>query len=261
MSFLATVCLLAILFAMGSTENKEVRNYTWFLIDQVIAVFLAVMYFQAFDSLLNFHGLPIHNAVVIAVLHAVLMLAMALALSYYLRGSEVGLAIVCGCGAHVVSFSSMHAGVHMQTHFMDVHFAWYTCIFGLAVLGLGFAFIGFLVYTAKKSANVIEDDGFMEKTDDLENDFGAMSFAVVLTMFARFCLTGHHPEGEEMEFDHTATQRHMMLAYAVGCLIVAVFVVTFVSKKASETDNYAVKRVYNFIKTVATMAVAWAFLY
>jgi len=135
-------------------------------------------------------------------------------------------------------------------------------VFGLVVLGLGLAIIGYLVYSAKKRANVSELDDFMDKTDDLENDFGAMAFSVVFTMFMRYLLTGHHPVDDDTDFDHSAAQRSRMFIYACVCLVVAGFVVSYCSKKAEQyQNNYAVKRVMNFFTTVAAMNVAWAFLY
>merc|ERR1719223_2609527 len=89
-----------------------------------------------------------------------------------------------------------------------------------------------------------------------------MAFSVVFTMFVRFILTGHHPVDDDTEFDHGPTVRLYMLLYGLCCLIVAAPVVKYCAE-ASEAagDNYARKRVFSFIKTVACMNVAWAFLY
>jgi len=267
-SFFANIAMLAVVFAMASATNSKVRSYTWFLIDQVVAIFLAVMYFQAFDSLLDFGSLGTHSTLIASILHAVLMLAMVLALAYRFRSSEydVVLAILCGAGAHVVAFSSIHAAAGAQNHWVGMYYHWSMCIFAMGVLGLGLGIIGYLVYTAKKKAqgNLLEDDVFMDKTDDLENDFGAMAFSVVFTLFVRFIITGHHPVDDETGFDHTKTQRLYMFVYACLSFVVAGFSVALLSKKAAEAaeaNNYAKKRVCNFAITVSAMNVAWAFLY
>jgi len=264
-SFFANIALLAVVFAMANAGNVLVRSYTWFLIDQVIAIFLAVMYFQAFDSLLDFGSLDTHSHVLASIVHAVIMLTMVLVVAYRLRRDDLALAVLCGAGAHIVSFSSIHAAATVQNKWwMSVSYNWAMAIFGMFVLALGLATIGYLVYTAKKRANLLEDDGFMDKTDDLENDFGSMAFSVVFTMFMRYLLTGHHPVDDDTDFDHTREDRVRMLIYAFVCLGVAAFAVGYTSKKAveaAESKNYALKRVMTFLTTVAAMNVAWAFLY
>jgi len=261
-SFFAQIALLAVVFAMASAQDQTVKNYTWFLIDQVTAIFLAVMYFNAFDSLLDFHGLGVQSKVWCSILHAIVMLAIVLGAAIALKKQQVALAILCGAGAHIVSFSSIHAAAGAQNSLVGMSYTFTMCIFGLGVLGLAFGIIGYLVYTSKKRLNLTEDDAFMDKTDDLENDFGAMAFSVVFTMFMRFVLTGHHPVDDDTDFDHTRNQRTAMFFYAIACLIVAGFVVNFCSKKAADPSaSYTVKRVMGFITSVATMNVAWAWLY
>merc|ERR1719258_393274 len=110
-------------------------------------------------------------------------------------------------------------------------------------------FLFFLVRAAKKRANVLDSDDFMDKTDDLENDFGSMAFSVVFTMFVRFLLTGHHPVDDDTDFDHTANQRMYMLIYACFALLVAAFATPYFAKKAGEAadaNSYAKKRIWTF---------------
>lgn len=264
-SFFANIALLAAVFAMASAANTKVRKFTWMMIDQVIAVFLAVMYFQAFDSLLDFNALPLHYHLLSTVLHAVAMLGMVLFLAYKLKGDGTGIAIVCGAGAHIVSFSSIHAGASVQNGvWVNYSMSWMMMIFGLGVLGLGLLIVGYLVWTAKKRADVLDNDAFMDKTDDLENDFGAMAFSVVFTMMIRFLITGHHPVDDDSGFTHTQAHRNGMFVYACVALIVAGFATTFCTKKAAEAEeakNYAKKRIFVFLGSVSAMNVAWAFLY
>jgi len=123
------------------------------------------------------------------------------------------------------------------------------------------AAVGYLVYSSKKQALLVDSGAFMNKTDDLENDFSAMAFSVAFTMFMRFVLTGHHPVDDETNFDHSAAQRGRMLIYACVCLLVAAFSCTFCTTKADQSSSYVVKRMMTFANTVSVMNVAWAFLY
>merc|ERR1712179_416727 len=112
-------------------------------------------------------------------------------------------------------------------------------LFGLAVLGLGLFVIGYLVWTAKKSRNMLDADEFMDRTDDLENDFGSMAFSVVWTMFVRYLLTGHHPVDDDTDFDHDSAQRTSILIYGFFALIVAAFATPYFAKKAAEAATNA----------------------
>jgi hypothetical protein len=264
-SFFANVAFLAAVFAMASTENLKVRKNTWMLIDQVVLIFIAVMYFQAFDSFMDFSDLATHHHVIASILHAVIMLSMVLVLAYIFRGSNILLPILCGAGAHIVSFTSIHAAAGMQNRWwIKMSYSSLMCSFGIAVLAIGLIVIGYIMHTAKRRAGVLDDDDFMDKTDDVENDFGAMAFSVVFTMFVRFLITGHHPVDDETEFDHSAEQRLNMFLYACVCVIVAGFAVSYCTKQADEaarSGKYAKKRIMTFLSSVAAMNVAWAFLY
>lgn len=259
-SFFANVAMLAVIFAMASAKDQVVKNYTWFLIDQVVCIFLAVMYFNAFDSMLDFNALGLENIVLASVCHAFCMLIVVVGAAMLLRKKRVAMAILCGAGAHIVSFSSIHAAASVQVKWLSWSYTFSMCIFGLSVLALGLAVIGYLVFTAKRRAQLTDDDDYMDKTDDVENDFGSMAFSVVFTMFVRFLITGHHPADDETEFDHDSADRFGMFIWAVMTILIAGFVVKYCSEKAAEAD-YAKKRVLTFCSTVAAMNVAWAWLY
>jgi len=136
------------------------------------------------------------------------------------------------------------------------------CIFSLCTVALGLGNIGYLTYTVKERTGLHKEDDYMDKTVDLENDFGAMAFSVAFTMLMRFILTGHHPVDDDSDFDHTRAQRTGMFFYAIACFIIAGFAISFCSKKAADPQSsMATQRVMNFCSTVATMNVAWAWLY
>merc|ERR1719310_741934 len=137
------------------------------------------------------------------------------------------MAILCGAGAHVCSFSSVHAASAHQTNLMGMSYTWSMAFFGMGLLALALFILGYLIYTAKKRAGLLENDEYMDKTDDVENDFGSMAFSVVWTMFVRFLITGHHPEDEEAEVEepHTPKERTAMLIYTVIAFVAAGIIV------------------------------------
>jgi hypothetical protein len=263
-SFFATVVVLSAVFAMASSKESKLRNYTWFLVDQVVLIFLAVLYFNAFDSALDFHDVGVHDSVVIAALHAVTVLSLILIIARFLQPrSQPAMAILCGAGAHISSFSSIQAAATAQNHILSMGYGWFMAFMGMCVIALALMIIGFLVYTAKKSQGLLENDSYMDASDDVENDFGSMAFSVVFTMFVRLLITGHHPVDDDSDpkTPHTEAERTWMLIWAIASLCIAGVVTRFCARKADMVKTYGTKRVLNFIGTVATMNVAWAFLY
>jgi len=141
---------------------------------------------------------------------------------------------------------------------LKVDYLWVWCLIGLLVLALSLAAIGATVFQVKKATGAARDDAFMDMTDDMENDFGAMAFSVCFCMFLRFVITGHHPVDDETEFDHTQSDRNWMLFTAFCNLIIAFFAVPYCSR---QVKNYTAQRVMNFLSTVFAMNVAWSFFY
>lgn len=259
LTFMGTVILLAFTFGMAATDNESVRDYTWFTLDQVIAIFLAVLYFNAFDGLLDYLDLG-GDRPVVSVIHAVSTLVSALALAFLVRNNQISLAVVCGAAAHVASFNSIHAGATVQNEvWMARHYSWSFCLLGIVSYCVVFMIILVLIHRIKTAMRSIENKDFMEKTDELETDCGAMGFAVLWTMFVRFVITGHHPTDDETEFGHTEHQRLMMLIYAVITIPVAGVLVSQINK--IQQTSYIVGRFLAFLSSASAMNVAWAFLY
>jgi hypothetical protein len=264
MAFFANIALLTMVFGMASAKTDTVKNYTWFIVDQVVAIFLAVMYFQAFDSMLDFHELGVSSTVVASVLHAIATFAMMLVLVYSFRKSAVGVAVIAGSGAHLVGFSCIHGTATVQNKvFVGYSYTVQMAIFGLFVLTVGLIIISFLTYRAKQRARLTGEDNdvFMDKSDDLENDVGATGFSVIFTMLVRFALTGHHPVDDDTDFDHTAGERLAMLIYAFVCLGLAAGLLGVVERNLENKTSYAAKRALMFVSAVLALNVAWAFLY
>lgn len=255
------VVVLSVVFGMASSSKKQVADFTWFTVDQVVAIFVAVMWFQSFDGLLDFGGFAASHRIVMSCVHATAVLLCAIALAYLLREREVGLAILCGCGAHYVAFASMHAGTELQVgFFLDWWYHPVSCVVGILVLCMGLAAVGAGVFLLKRHARLTEEEAFMEKTDDMENDFAAMAVALLFSLLVRFLITGHHPQSEEVEFDHTAFQREVMFLYACIAIAAAGAGVMTLSRIRGGSLSYGVRRACMFGNAFLAMNAAWAWL-
>jgi hypothetical protein len=111
------------------------------------------MHFQAFDSMLDVSSMGVGNEVVASIVHTFFLLLLVIGVAYYFtkRNNKTAVAVLCGAGAHFVSFSSIHASSTMQNKvFVASSYTVTMCCLGLAVLGLGITIVAFLIYTAKK---------------------------------------------------------------------------------------------------------------
>lgn len=126
----------------------------------------------------------------------------------------------------------------------------------------------FLAAEFGRRAAKMEDDGWQDKIDDLQNDFGAMAAAVCFSLLVRACIAGeyHHlADDEETEGAHSFTERRNMLIYAVVLVPVAGFGVQQMATMQARLEaqgrlSYWTKRTIMFFTAFLCMSVAWAFL-
>merc|ERR1719454_366854 len=110
--------------------------------------------------MLDFHGMEPHHMILAHGLNAIFVLGMVLFLATKLYKNNLGLAILCGSGAHIASFSSIGWAAHHQNVLMGYSYSTAMCFFGMACIGLGLAIIGYLVYTAKKRAGMLQEENY-----------------------------------------------------------------------------------------------------
>jgi len=258
-SMMGTMMLFSVAFAMANSPNPSIKDNTLFLVDQVVAIFIAVVWYQAIDSCLDASGIAGQHKFIFSIIFSVVMLLGTILVAFKFKSRPVTLAVLCGCMAHFVSFASMHmAGTAQQHVTLQIQYSPIMCAIGILCLVGFFALLGGLIWFIKRAMKANSDEEFMDKTDDLENDFFAMATAFCFSMLVRFILTGHHPKGEEVEYDHTAMERFAMLIYSVISLVVAAAGVILLQKVKSE--RYFVKRAVMFLNAFLPMNVAWAWL-
>lgn len=102
---------------------------------------------------------------------------------------------------------------------------------------------------------------FVERFDDTETDFVAMSLAAYWVMVIRFIITQHYPEDDELEPGeeppHNRYQRLLLLMYALAMLIIGTIAVHFISKIT--IHGYVPNRAADIFK--AFMVNSWVFAF
>jgi len=249
---IATVLLVPI-FTEFAMHNGRLGQFTFRLIDTFISVFIAVMWFSAFDKLMRFHDFEEHHKVLSAVLHLLFLLVLANALAWTLRGQKVRLAALVTCGSHYVGFAACHAAGHAQLHYFDS--IAYTPLY-LALL-LGSIIILAVVMHQARVALRMNSKQFEDSVGDLENDVMALCLAYVLSHSVKFALSGEiehfgHAGGEEAEEAHSSMQRLLMCLYGLVMLgASAIF---------PEAKEGLTGKIMDIAHSSCVMSGAWGFL-
>eukprot|EP00397_Hematodinium_sp_SG-2012_P055476 GEMP01067747.1.p1 GENE.GEMP01067747.1~~GEMP01067747.1.p1 ORF type:complete len:302 (+),score=81.81 GEMP01067747.1:171-1076(+) len=114
----------AIVFSAGfffmTQYSVGTKAVTWQLIDLCIAIFLAVLWFQAFDDVLEYHKFEEHHEFVAGAMHALMLFAIVCGVTFYMRKTgNNSMPIFAACGAHYVSFAVIHLAGSTQEAFFD----------------------------------------------------------------------------------------------------------------------------------------------
>jgi len=260
-TMLGTIVILMIVVGLSLSKDEAIRTYTIITADNVVAIFLAVLFFQAYDSTLD-SLLPKEHKVWVAWLHAVIVLFMAYIIAWRLRDHTGALAIFCAAAAHYSSFCSMHAATTFLEHHFSSQIMWAFVGLLLILVLTGVIFVAMEVFRRRLG----KGDEWQERIDDVSNDFGAMAAAVCWSLLVRAMIAGeyHHISTDgEGENEHSATERMLMLVYGLALIPVSAYVVHALSQvKLNPEDNwyYWKNRSIMFVTAFFCMSIAWAFL-
>jgi len=252
----ATVVLLSLIFAMTNSGNRLVSNFTWGTLDNVICIFLAVLVYQAIDEVVYDAGLiPKRHFVLGSFIYAMILMLVAVGLSFALKGTPSNLAIFVASSSHFVAFGYMHAAtLGFEHHTSRV---WHAVVIFLAVLCI-IGSVYFLGYQTRKAMGMLADSRLMEMVDDLENDAGAMAASMSWTILMCYLMTSEFQDIIDTEAVARA-ERSYMLCYAIVISVVGALLIVFISG-LEHSASYVKKRLGMFCSASLAMCAAWAWL-
>jgi hypothetical protein len=246
------------------------QKLTLRMIEAFLTIFVAVMWFSAFDKFLHVANLEGHHIVIAGILNMCLLFMLATIVSWGFRRSDIALSIFLACGAHFVGFSACHAAGHVHMHyFPGPNQSWIFLLVTVAaamVLCLGlFGFRKVMGYTKQRN--------YEEAYGDFENDVIALTISYSTANVVKFLAVAevNHfnnahkaPSGEEEflqlrreegEEHHTTTQRLIMFGFAVVTLGLSMVV-----PEAKESASTFTKKALDITQGALMMCGAWGFL-
>lgn len=270
---LASVILIPSIFMLLTSENRLIRLNSLNLVDYFISIFLAVMWFQAFDEFLKINNFSSTHKFIGAILHVVILFVLVQTFAYFLRGKEIHLLVFTTIGAHYLSFAAIHSSEHAQEHYFagGVFMAFAFAPIVLLILCI----VMVVMYLIRVALKWSENEKLEEAVEDMEIDVCALTLAFIITQAVRYTLIGKYPgdAGEAHEenhhfflqrvahdnVSHSSTTRMIMLIYTFVCLIVAAVIPWERLKHAVSGNKHAVRAVMITHHTMVMLG-AWGFM-
>mmetsp|Transcript_17919 Transcript_17919/g.56465 ORF Transcript_17919/g.56465 Transcript_17919/m.56465 type:complete len:510 (+) Transcript_17919:88-1617(+) len=250
------------------------------LVDTTISIFLALLWFSAFSTLLNsrqVHALFAYAEEVFALLQVMMLYVIVSYIAYLWRDKDVRLMTLGSCGGHYVAFAGIRAAGETQfesskavARFIGEDYGHWASI---VVCALGFLVI-----------------------EEMELDILGLTGSFAVTQAVRHVLTGSYPPrghlllqlfgrpeqaplalaaggprtvqrfeglgrsaGPQADSGHEAWQRWCMLGWAMGLTILAAFWLMYLSEHGEFTGKIA-RKCSHVMRVLLIMCIAWGYL-
>lgn len=258
------ICLIScIVMVVGVTHlmarGKMAMKATWRLLDNVIAIFLAVELFQFFNSVLYVNGTSRAHTILVGIFYTLFLLVGVLIASYSMRLRPVPLAMLCSGFAHVASFSSMEASFKIQDKLAAKGHIGLAMLATVVVFAVWFLLTVLLHKGAHMCLNV--DEKWDERYTDVVNDCVAMATSVVWTDAMRAVISGSHAGFESAEMHHSSLDRWLMLLYCAGMFALMMITARYSNRLCNrERCSYLGWRMGMFGMSFLAMSNAWGII-
>lgn len=263
-----SVMLSAYLFFLANHGDKQVALWFWHTAENIIVIFLAVLYFQAFDDLLEVNGFASHHKVWAGLLHILFVFAVFVGLVWTVKDRHRLLTAYTGIGAQYVMFAAVHFGISTQEAYFGMgplmtFFSVILFFVFVAACSVGFFFLKSKLFneSAEEAARLHHQD-FEDSVDEMEVLVGAGVLAVVWTMAIRYLIMGR-PPSMESSTDHTMLQRGLFLTYALVMSAITAFLLPKLEdwlRDQAHAASHIQTRLMLLASPFLTMSVAWAYL-
>jgi hypothetical protein len=240
------------------------------MLEAFITIFVAVLWFSAFDKIMHVADLEGHHVVLTGILNVCFLFLVATVAAWGFRRSDVAISIFLACGAHFVGFAACHTAGYVHMHVFPAHDqSW---LFLLVTVGTAMVLcLG--LYGFRKIMGYAKNRSYEEKYDDFENDVIALTIAYSAAQVVKFLAVGEvnhigtdhtHEKGgeefvqlrrEEEAESHSVTQRLIMFGFAVVTLVLSMFV-----PEAKESASWFTKKGLDVAQGALLMCGAWGFL-
>lgn len=266
-----TIIILGTLvtFLAGQRHTTVVAK-TWRTLEKVLIIFVIVMWFQVLDNVFHWIGVTLHMEAALSVVHAsvVFVVLVALSVKASTRNDDGRtMEIISAWGVHYFSFMIVHAGGHVQEAFFS-KYLW------LAFLGIPLFFVfcagvsALTRWILMKRLHDEDNEHFVDKIEELEDDANGMMLAFLVTMLVRFVISGEfdgHMDGETgAHVGHSWVSRLVLFLYGCAMVALTVYLVPKLHhlglKLQDALGGHLAQRVLLILNPFLCMSITWSFI-
>jgi len=277
----STTCLVPWVFSL-IMYGGIVSKLTWRFVDFFTSVFLAILWFGAFNDIFTLSFFTDYaSPLVIIILQVFVLYFLAMFIAYQLKDNQFRLVTFASCGAHYVAFAGIASGEHVQRKYFAEDVASPFIFVAIAIAAFAAVFYAVYQWRGKRM-----EDKFNHVVDELELDIAGLVGSYLITQSVRTLLTGHYPaphlfflqedphgaehaehgheeahgaHGEHGHHEtHTQTERWTMFGWA--CFLVASCIYLVPKLHRWGHQGLWQHRFAHFVKVAIIMSAAWAFL-
>jgi hypothetical protein len=245
------------------------------MLDTFVSIFLAVLWFSAFDQAVKTFRVATwfpFAAEVVCLLQVVVLYCLAIWVAWTWKDKQMALTTLTVCGAHYIAFAGIGAGSGAQKAAGGLAGEDLSISMSFFFVALAFGFICALYF-----ANWIifrsdqpKEKNFQRSVDEMEIDIAGLVISFLITQAVRQAITGHYPAvhfflqlvawTRSPHVKTSALQRSFMLLWSVGLTIFAAFATPVIDQYAILRGTHWARMGSRFLKVVIIMMVAWGYL-
>lgn len=265
--------LVACIFFLAKHGNVNIAVMTWLTIENGLAIFAAVMWYEAFDDLLAVGGFAAAHEFVAGLFHTLTLFVLVLYIGWGHKSKHRFLTSITAIGGMYISFAALHTGVSMQEAFFSMNPA--ASVFGFVILAVICLISSVCVHFMKEKylqrmndmvtdpEKLHQQEDFGDAIDEIESTVGGMVLAFAWTMAARYVIMGRYPGEETGATTHSQLERNLFFIYCVFMTVMARMFLPIIDdwiRDNAHSYNPIIVRMMLLLSPFLMMSVAWSYL-
>ncbi|CAK0839993.1 unnamed protein product [Prorocentrum cordatum] len=266
-----TTIMIPVVLSMALSEGL-LGILTMKLLDTFVSIFLAVLWFSAFNQTLITFGVaswfPFAKQVA-CLLQVMMLYIVAITVAWLWRDKHMQLTTFTVCGAHYIAFAGIGATNHVQESAVGDEWSVWSSLasLGFVIMTVGFLSAMYVLNWVFFRWKRVGDCAFQRSVDEMEVDIAGLVSSFLVTQAVQHAITGEYPHAHlflqliaRQGIETTHLQRTAMLVWSTVLTFVAGLCLPMLEEYTIKKDDHWARRSHRFLKVFMVMMVAWGYL-